>query len=51
MVDLNSPPPSKPKVVFLYYMAIWKARVGKVNIISTFVQYIVNREFLRKIDS
>ena len=34
MVNLNSPPPLKPKVVFLYYMAIWKAYIGKVNITS-----------------
>ena len=51
MVDLSSPPPLEPKVVFLYYIAIQKARVGEVDITSTFTQYIVSREFLRKVNS
>ena len=37
MVDLNLLPPSKPKVVFLYYIVIWKAYVKKVDIIFTFM--------------
>ena len=37
MVDLSLPPPSEPEVVFLYYMAIWKARVGEVDIAFTSV--------------
>ena len=50
-VDLSSPPPSEPEVIFLYYMAIQKACVGEVNIASTSAQRIINREFLKKIDS
>ena len=51
MVDLNLLPPLKPKVVFLYYIAIWKACVKEINITFTSVQYIVNKKFLKKIDS
>ena|SRR6266568_3836295 len=50
-VDLSLLPPSEPKVVFLYYMAIWKACVGEVDIASTSAQRIIGGEFLRKIDS
>ena len=51
MVDLSSPPPLEPKVVFLYYIAIQKARVGEVDIASASTQHIISREFLRKVDS
>ena len=51
MVDLSSPPPLEPEVVFLYYMAIQKARVGEVDIASTSTQYIIGGEFLRKVNS
>ena len=51
MVDLSSPPPLEPKVVFLYYIAIWKACIGEVDIASTSAQHIISREFLRKVDS
>ena len=33
-VDLSLLPPSEPKVAFLYYIAIWKACVGEVDITS-----------------
>ena len=51
MVKLSSPPPSKPKVVFLYYMVIWKACVGEVDIASASAQRIISGEFLRKVNS
>jgi len=50
-VDLSSPPPLEPKVVFLYYIAIWKARVEEVDIASASAQRIVSGEFLRKVNS
>jgi hypothetical protein len=50
-VDSSSPPPSEPEVVFLYYIVIWKARVGEVDIASTSTQRIISGEFLRKVDS
>ena len=34
MVNLSLLPPLKPKVVFLYYMAIWKAHIEEVDIAS-----------------
>ena len=49
MVDLSSPPPLEPKVVFLYYIAIQKACIEEVDIASTSIQYIISREFLRKV--
>jgi hypothetical protein len=41
----------EPKVAFLYYIAIWKACVGEVDIASTSAQHIVSGEFLKKVDS
>ena len=51
IVDLSLPPPLEPKVVFLYYIAIWKACVGEINITFISAQHIINKEFLRKINS
>src|SRR6266567_3106945 len=50
IVDLSLLPPLEPKVVFLYYIVIWKARVGEVDIVSTSTQYIIDGEFLKKVD-
>ena len=50
-MDLSLLPPLEPKVVFLYYIAIWKACIGEVDIIFTSAQYIISGEFLKKINS
>jgi len=41
----------EPKVVFQYYIAIWKARVGEEDLASTSTQRIVGGELLSKIGS
>jgi len=51
MVDLSSPPPLEPEVVFLYYIAIWKACIEEVDITSASAQCIISGEFLRKVNS
>jgi len=51
MIGLSSPAPLEPKVVFQYYIAIWKAWVGEEDLTSTSAQRIVSGEFLNKIGS
>ena len=51
MIDSSSPAPLESKVVFQYYIAIWKARVGEEDLTSTSAQCIVSRELLNKIGS
>ena len=51
MIDLSSPAPSEPEVVFQYYIAIQKAQVGEEDLASTSAQRIVGGELLSKIGS
>ena len=51
IIDLSLLTLLEPKIVQIYYMAIWRAYIGEVEISLTSTQYIIGREFYNKIAS